>query len=155
MGNKLLFLFCILVLVGCDGVFKRPRPAPDKYLGKYAFEFQEEKIIKIEYEYNGAVGGSTSISRIEIGRAIKFTPVIKHPVGRVYSFSSRYREIEIGAIKTFFISAQGNENSSLPKWFDMDFANLIEERTISSKNIKRILFCNPESNILYMITSEQ
>jgi hypothetical protein len=147
-----LFVMAIVTLCfGCDAIFKRPTPNKSDYLKKVLPEIPKKDIKSIDYIYHGAVGGNISIARVELQNKNQLAPILKIPLKKTYSFIAHGRQIEIDCIKSKFISGVGEINAKLPPWFDMDFSNPIEERTILKGEEVRNFYVNPNSAVFYLI----
>ena len=114
---SIIAVLCSFCMLGCDGPFSRAIPKPNDFIHRFlAPRFQPETIFDLQYSYQGAVGGESSIARFQLTRQEVERIKAEIPDAAFFGPAS---EKEIDELKKLFaFCARGG---SVPKWFDFPF----------------------------------
>jgi len=113
--TKQIVAITLHALTGCPAPFSRPTPSQSEYVHRYTPSIPTSEIVRIDYKYQGAVGGYATIAKIKV---IDLKSLLDRQTPKTieqYSPTGEMAELTRKVAEGRFKALAG---SSLPKWFD-------------------------------------
>jgi hypothetical protein len=124
--------FLLLFISGCGMPLSRPRPSEAEYIARYLMYFDSSQIEKIDYVYEGAVGGECTAARIQFKGPVKIRALGKFAKEGSYDPAKMKSEQAKREFREQWTFAAGGK---LPSWLDFPFdkkMRMISEAQASS-----------------------
>jgi hypothetical protein len=160
--TKSLLLMLPLMALGCGYALSRPRPSKEEYIARYFEYFDETQIAKLDYDYQGAIGGAFTVGKAHFkGPANMGYPRVEEAIkaGKITSKTydpGKMSEGEANSFQRQWILASGGKS---PSWLDFPFnkkMRLIEESSEGSDGHPRYVkqwYIDEERNVVYVYGS--
>lgn len=115
----------MLSLSGCGNTLDRPCPSREDYVATYLECFDATQIEKLDYVYQGAIGGTMTVGRAEFHDFVKLKDSLvaaRVESGRLVAETYDPAEMAEGAAATEFRRQwEIHAGGTLPSWFDFPF----------------------------------
>ena len=94
----------------------RPVPSEAEYVAKYLKYFDQSQIEKLDYVYEGAIGGERTVARVQFKEAVR----LKEGIGETGTYDPEVMTKEPAASE-FRESLTFAGGGTTPPWFDFPF----------------------------------
>jgi hypothetical protein len=117
-------LFLFLALSGCGSFLQRPRPSKEDYIVDYFAYFDTAQIEKLDYVYQGSIGGAGTVGRAKFKDSVKLREsLIAAQVKCGLLEDGIYDPTAMEEIEAVMFREQWEEHAggTMPRWFDFPF----------------------------------
>jgi hypothetical protein len=148
----------LLVILGCN-FLDRQAPSREDFISMYMWCFDEKQIEKIDYDYKGAIGGASTVAKVQFKGPVKMRTVM---------LEERVKEgkLTLGAYdpdktteddKRMLMNHMTIVTGEMPSWLDFPFNKYMQTIEESSEGDNRkslpryyhIWYIDDERNVVY------
>jgi hypothetical protein len=147
-----LVAFVPVLTLGCGVPFSRVRPSESDYIARYLKYFDPSQIEKLDFVYEGAVGGESTVARVQFKGPVVVRPLGKAATEGVFDPAKLAKERDRLKFRRQWTFSAGG---TLPSWFDLPFdrkMRLIQESQEGSDGKPRYdwaWYVDDERNVVY------
>jgi hypothetical protein len=151
--------YLVVVLFG-GNMLERQRPSEGAYIADYLEYFDGSQIEKLDYTYQGAIGGVRTVGRAKFKGPIKLRDgIVEAKIKAGLTTRGMYDPAEMTkepAATLFRHEWEGYADGAIPSWFDFPFDRKMRTLTEAGKGsnaeprYEKVWYIDDDRNIIYI-----
>jgi hypothetical protein len=145
------------VVCGCECSLSRPVPSAEEYRARYLGHFDQSRVERLDFVYSGAVGGVSTVARIEFAKYERIKVEKGLAENGVYDPAVLNDQLSRKQFEELWAVLSGGK---VPVWLDFPFNRQmrtireVKEGDELSSRQWRTWYIDDERNIVYFLCTE-